>query len=57
MLIGAGYLLGHKWALISTYVKQYFPSILAGGIILILLYILFNQRKRVAILQQDGCKK
>lgn len=57
LLIGAGYLLGNQWALISAYLKQYFPYILAGGSILFFLYILFNRRKRMAVLQQNGHKK
>ena len=31
LLIGAGYLLGHEWALISAYLKQFLPFLLAGG--------------------------
>lgn len=54
LLIGAGYLLGNEWKLVSVYLKQYFPFILAGGSILIFLYIYFNRRKRVAVIKQDG---
>lgn len=57
LLIGAGYLLGHEWALISIFLKRYIPYILAGGSVLILLYILFNQWKRVTISQQNSDEK
>jgi len=46
LLIGAGYLLGQEWTLISAYLEGYFPCILAGGSILILLYILRVSKKR-----------
>jgi membrane protein DedA with SNARE-associated domain len=57
LLIGAGYLLGNQWTMISAYLNQYFPYILVGGSILILFYILFSHRKRLAVLQQDGNEK
>ena len=44
LLIGAGYALGHEWALISQYLKQYFPYLLAGGLTMIALYVLFTRR-------------
>ncbi len=40
LLIGAGYALGHEWTLISQYLKQYFPYLLAGGLIVIAAYVL-----------------
>ena len=44
LLIGAGYLLGHEWALISQYLKQYFPYLLAGGLAVIAAYVLLTRR-------------
>ncbi len=44
LLIGAGYVLGHEWALISTYLKQYFPYLLAGGLAVIAAYVLLTRR-------------
>lgn len=32
LLIGAGYLLGHEWALISGYLKQALPFLLDAGL-------------------------
>jgi membrane protein DedA with SNARE-associated domain len=44
LLIGAGYLLGHEWMLISHYLKAYFPYLVAGGLGVIVLYILYTYR-------------
>jgi membrane protein DedA with SNARE-associated domain len=44
LLIGAGYLLGHEWMLISHYLKSYFPYLVAGGLGVIALYILYTYR-------------
>jgi membrane protein DedA with SNARE-associated domain len=45
LLIGAGYLLGHEWPLISGYLKQYLPYLLAAGSIILVIYFVFKQRK------------
>jgi len=44
LLIGAGYTLGHEWTLISQYLKQYFPYLLAGGLTVIAAYVLLTRR-------------
>ncbi len=44
LLIGAGYVLGHEWTLISHYLKQYFQYLLAGGLTIIAAYVLLNRR-------------
>jgi len=44
LLIGAGYVLGHEWTLISQYLKQYFPYLLAGGLAVIAIYVLLTRR-------------
>ncbi len=44
LLIGAGYVLGYEWTLISHYLKQYFPYLLAGGLTIIAAYVLLNRR-------------
>jgi membrane protein DedA with SNARE-associated domain len=44
LLIGAGYLLGHEWMLISHYLKAYFPYLVAGGLAVIGLYVLYTYR-------------
>ncbi len=38
LLIGAGYLLGHEWALISVYLKQSLPYLLVGGVLVLAIY-------------------
>jgi membrane protein DedA with SNARE-associated domain len=48
LLIGAGYLLGHEWMLISNYVKAYFPYLLASGLGVIALYVLYTYRASIA---------
>ena len=44
LLIGAGYLLGHEWALISAYLKQFLPFLFTGGAIALVLYFWFSRR-------------
>lgn len=44
LLIGAGYALGHEWTLISQYLKQYFPYLLAGGLTVIAASVLITRR-------------
>jgi len=54
LLIGAGYVLGHEWALISHYLKQYFPYLLAGGLAVIAACVLFTRRSlRLAPVRTD----
>ena len=47
LLIGAGYVLGHEWALISIYLKQSLPVLLVGGMSALALYFWFTRRARV----------
>ena len=44
LLIGAGYLLGHEWPLISGYVKQWLPYLLLAGLLGMGLYLLLNRK-------------
>jgi membrane protein DedA with SNARE-associated domain len=54
LLIGAGYVLGHEWTLISHYLKQYFPYLLAGGLALIAAYVLLARHSfRFASVRMD----
>jgi membrane protein DedA with SNARE-associated domain len=54
LLIGAGYVLGHEWTLISHYLKQYFPYLLAGGLVVIAAYVLLTRRSlRFAPVRMD----
>lgn len=54
MLIGAGYALGHEWTLVSQYLKQYFPYLLAGGLAVIAAYGLITRHSlRLAPVRTD----
>jgi membrane protein DedA with SNARE-associated domain len=44
LLIGAGYVLGHEWATISAYLKQFLPYLLVAGLIALTLFIWFSSR-------------
>lgn len=48
LLIGAGYLLGHEWMLISHYVKAYFPYLVAAGLGVIVVYIVYTYRSSLS---------
>jgi len=52
LLIGAGYLLGHEWMLISHYLKAFFPYLMAGGLTAIGAYVLFTYRATLFKLAQ-----
>jgi membrane protein DedA with SNARE-associated domain len=54
LLIGAGYFLGHEWTLVSHYLKQYFPYLLAGGLAVIAVYVFLTRRLlRLAPVRMD----
>jgi membrane protein DedA with SNARE-associated domain len=44
LLIGAGYLLGHEWPMISSYIKQGFPFLVATGMLAMAIYLLLTRR-------------
>jgi len=44
LLIGAGYLLGHEWPIISTYLKQGLPYLLFAGLLVIGMYLLLTRK-------------
>ena len=44
LMIGAGYMLGHEWALVSAYLKQWLPFLLVGGCCALALYFWFSWR-------------
>jgi membrane protein DedA with SNARE-associated domain len=44
LLIGAGYLLGHEWPLISQYVKLVLPYLVFGGLLALGVYFLVGRR-------------
>jgi membrane protein DedA with SNARE-associated domain len=44
VLIGAGYVLGQEWRLISDYIKTHLPLVFFVGFILIAAYLLYHYR-------------
>ena len=44
LLIGAGYVLGHEWTLISAYLKQYLPFLAIGGAVALAIYFWIARR-------------
>jgi len=44
LLIGAGYMLGHEWMLISDYIKTHLPLILISGLLVIVAYLVYHYR-------------
>ena len=52
LLIGAGYLLGHEWMLISEYIKTHLPLIFMSGILLAAAYLVYHYRESLALLQR-----
>ncbi len=44
LLIGAGYVLGREWSLISTYLKDHLTYLLLGGMSVLVLYLWLNRR-------------
>ncbi|MBN2117438.1 MAG: DedA family protein [Anaerolineales bacterium] len=44
VLIGAGYVLGHEWQLISDYIKTHVPLVLTAGILLVAAYLVYRYR-------------
>jgi membrane protein DedA with SNARE-associated domain len=48
-LIGAGYVLGHEWHLISEYIKTHLPLVLFLGLSLVLAYLVYHYRASISI--------
>ena len=49
ILIGAGYVLGHEWQLISDYIKTHLPLVFTLGILLVLAYLAYHYRASLRI--------
>lgn len=47
LLIGAGYILGHEWMLISDYIKTHLPLIFSAGLVATLAYLAYHFRSRL----------
>jgi membrane protein DedA with SNARE-associated domain len=57
LLIGAGYLLGYEWMLISDYIKLHLPLIGVLGLTAAGAYIIFLYRRRIPALTWIKMKK
>jgi len=44
LLIGAGYVLGHEWILVSNFIKQHLPLALSLGMFIIGAYLTYHYR-------------
>jgi len=49
VLIGAGYVLGHEWQLISDYIKTHLPLVFMLGILLISAYLVYRYRASLPV--------
>ena len=49
LLIGAGYVLGHEWRLISEYIKTHLPLVFSVGLLLIAAYLVYHYRASLRI--------
>jgi membrane protein DedA with SNARE-associated domain len=47
LLIGAGYILGHEWMLVSSYIKQHLPLALSLGVFGICAYLVYHYRSHL----------
>lgn len=50
MLIGAGYMLGQEWALISEFIKHHLPLVLSLGLLGLSAYVVYQYRARIPAL-------
>jgi membrane protein DedA with SNARE-associated domain len=49
VLIGAGYVLGHEWHLISEYIKTHLPLVLILGFLFVSAYLVYHFRASLPI--------
>ena len=47
LLIGAGYILGHEWMLVSDFIKQHLPPVLSLGLIGMSAYLIYQFRSHL----------
>jgi len=55
ILIGAGYMLGHEWHLISHYIKTNLPIVFGIGFLLVTAYLMYHYRTSITI--PDGMRQ
>ena len=47
LLIGAGYILGHEWILISEYIKTHLPLVFSLGFLAMAAYLVYHYRTHI----------
>lgn len=47
LLIGAGYILGHEWMLVSDFIKQHLPLVLSLGVFGMSMYLIYQFRSHL----------
>lgn len=47
LLIGAGYILGHEWMLISDYIKTHLPLVFTLGVLAMASYLIYHYRAHI----------
>jgi membrane protein DedA with SNARE-associated domain len=47
LFIGAGYVLGQEWLLVSDYIKQHLPLVLSLGVFGISVYLIYQHRSHL----------
>lgn len=50
LLIGAGYVLGHEWMLISEYIKTHLPLVFTLGFLAMASYLVYHYRAHIPVL-------
>jgi hypothetical protein len=48
-LIGAGYVLGHEWKLISEFIKTHLPLVFAVGFMLMAAFLVYHYRASISL--------
>lgn len=48
LLIGAGYILGHEWMLISVYIKTHLPLVFTLGFLAVASYLIYHYRAHIS---------
>lgn len=49
LLIGAGYILGHEWMLISDYIKTHLPLVFSLGFLATAAYLIYYYRTHISV--------
>lgn len=50
LLIGAGYVLGHEWMMISEYIKTHLPLVFTLGFLAMASYLVYHYRAHIPVL-------